>query len=50
MLELGTPENDFLQATDALTTALKTYKERWGDDPRFPAVRELLMCILESKT
>ena len=50
VLELGTADNDFLQATDALTTALKTYKERWGDDPRFPAVRELLMAMIESKT
>ena len=51
VLELGTaPDNDFLQATDALTTAVKTYKARWGDDSRYPAVRELLMLILESKT
>ena len=52
VLELGTaPEtNDFLQATDSLTSAVKAYKARWGDDPRFPAVRELLMLIIESKT
>ena len=52
-LELGaapTAENDFLKATDAVTTAVKAYKELWGDDPRFAAARELLMCILESKT
>ena len=52
VLELDTaPEsNDFLQATDALTTAVKAYKARWGDDSRYPAVRELLMLIIESKT
>ena len=50
VLELGTAENDFLQATDSLTSAVKAYKELWGGDPRFAAARELLMCILESKT
>ena len=52
VLELDTaPEkNDFLQATDALTAAVKAYKDKWGDDPRFPAVRELLMAMIESKT
>ena len=53
VLELGeapTAENDFLQATDAVTTAVKAYKELWGDDPRYAAARELLMAILESKT
>ena len=45
-----TAENDFLKATDAVTTAVKAYKELWGDDPRFAAARELLMAILESKT